>query len=109
MPVATKYTLIDFDQQLRDAGKGSWLKTKRKTVEKIVPGTAVKVGFVPEIKSRVEGEWMYVVVEKRLPSVPDKFIFSGKLDNLPVYCPSLKLGSYIEFEERHIYQVEGLQ
>ena len=73
------------------------------TKARLQPGDFVKLGFdaMPPPEQSLRGERMWVIITERNG---DSFV--GELNNVPFVLTDLQLGERVEFEARHILDID---
>ena len=90
------------DERVRDS-KYTFYKPSQSIVSKLVPGNYCKLifNFNSDNAEHPSAERMWAIIQK---IENGKFI--GQLDNVPLYIKDLQAGDFIEFEAKHIIDVD---
>ncbi len=105
-PVSFVWMLVDGEQRARD-NPDTFELPSRAEREQLAPGAFAKLIFVtPEIAQQNMGERMWVRVTKRSGKGASTK-YRGELDNTPGLISGLHVGSVIDFEPKHVVDIQN--
>jgi len=94
--------LIDADEMAQES-KYTFYKPSKRIIQKLEPGNICKLifSFESDNPEHPSAERMWVIIDH-----VDNNKFVGHLDNEPFYIKDLKVGDIIEFESKHIIDLD---
>lgn len=105
-PTSYLWTLVDGEQRAKEH-PDTFEQPPRSEREQLAPGAFAKVILVtPEMVKQNLGERVWVRVTKRSGKEADTK-YRGELDTTPALISGLHVGSVIDFEPRHIVDIEN--
>jgi hypothetical protein len=99
----TQSWYLENADKIAQESKYTFYKPSQRVIKKLEPGNICKLifEFESEIPEHPSAERMWVIID----SIDnDKFV--GHLDNEPFYTEDLKVGDRIEFESKHIIDID---